>query len=85
MVLVEIGGAGELEITGKTGLEDVDSPGVGEAVAANEAMGEVEEGSRSTAVEKELVKPTVVVVRGVLVEVVVEGATIACSETVTEI
>ena len=44
-------------------------------MAANEAMGEVEEGSRSTAVENELVKPMVVVV--------VEGAMPACSETVT--
>ena len=61
-------------------MEDVDGPtGVGEAVVANEAMGEVEEGSRSTAVERELVKPTVVVV-------VVEGAMPACSElTATEI
>ena len=78
MVLVEIG---ELGITNKTGVEDVDgSTGVDEAVVANEAMGEVEEGSRSTAVERELVKPTVVVV------VVVEGAMPACSElTATEI
>ena len=43
-------------------------------MAANEAMGEVEEGSRSTAVENELVKPMVVV----------EGAMPACSESVTE-
>ena len=65
-------------------MEDVDGPtGVGEAVVANEAMGEVEEGSRSTAVERELVKPTVVVV---VVVVVVEGAMPACSElTATEI
>ena len=79
MVLVEIG---ELGITDKTGVEDVDCPtGVGEAVVANEAIGEVEEGSRSTAVERELVKPTVVEV-----VVVVEGAMPACSElTATEI
>ena len=73
--MVLVGSTGELKIT----TEDVDSPdlleegvGVGEAVATREAMGEVEEG---TAVEKELVKPTVVV----------EGAMPACSETVTEI
>ena len=78
-----------LDITDKTGVEDVDSlAGVGEAVVANEAMGEVEEGSRSTAVERELVKPTVVEVEVVVVVVVivVEGAMPACSElTVTEI
>lgn len=71
MVLVGSGGRGEFEIT-------VDSPeeGVGEAVATNEAVREVKEGSRSTAaVEKELIKPTVVV----------EGAMPACSETVTVI
>lgn len=53
-----------------------------EAVAASEAMVGVEEGSRSTAVEKELVKSTVLVV----VVVAVEGAMPACSElTVSEI
>ena len=49
--------------------------GVGEPVATAEAMRDVEEGSSSIAVGKELVKPK---------EVVDEAAMAACSETVTE-
>ena len=53
----------ELEtITDKIRLEDVDSPWSPGAVVASEATVEVGEGSRSTAVEKELIKPTVAVV-----------------------
>ena len=80
VVLIGVGSAGDLEITDKTevvdraGLPEVVGMGVGETVAT-EAMGEVEEGSSSMAVEKELGKP---------MEVVEEGAMVACSETVIE-